>query len=63
MTKPSARMSQDSGRRVNYGQWRSKEEFEAKFRNAQAAIEHMKAITAIASPDAHLYEANEVHGG
>jgi heme-degrading monooxygenase HmoA len=53
--------SLDGQRVVNYAQWRSKEDFEAMFKNPQAT-EHMKAITAIAAPDAHLYEVSEVHG-
>jgi quinol monooxygenase YgiN len=52
--------SLDGKRVVNYAQWRSREDFEAMFKNPQAS-EHMKAITALASPDAHLYEVSEVH--
>ena len=52
--------SLDGVRVVNYAQWRSKEDFEAMFNNPQAT-EHMKAITAVASNDAHLYEVSEVH--
>jgi heme-degrading monooxygenase HmoA len=57
----SIHKSLDGQRVVNYAQWRSKKDFEAMFNNPQAA-EHIKAISAVAAPDAHLYEVSEVYG-
>ncbi len=50
--------SADGVRVVNYAQWRSRQDFEAMLKNAEAT-EHMKPIKEIAEFDAHLYEVVE----
>ena len=47
--------SLDGVRVANYAQWRSREDFEAMFKNPEA-LAHMGPILEIATNDAHLYE-------
>jgi quinol monooxygenase YgiN len=51
--------SLDGVRVANYAQWRSREHFEAMLKNPNA-IPHMKAVTELATFDAHLYEVMSV---
>jgi quinol monooxygenase YgiN len=51
--------SLDGVRVANYAQWRSREHFEAMLTNPEA-IPHMKAVTELATFDAHLYEVMSV---
>lgn len=51
----SVHLSVDGTRVANYAQWRSREELEAALQNPQFQ-EHIKPITDIAKPDAHVYE-------
>ncbi len=54
--------SLDGVRVANYAQWKTREDFEAMLKNPEAT-EHMKAIAAIATFDAHLYAVTDVHAG
>lgn len=54
----SIHMSADGVRVTNYAQWRSGEDFAAMLKNPEAAA-HMKAITEIATFDAHTYRVVE----
>jgi quinol monooxygenase YgiN len=52
--------SLDGTRVVNYAQWQSREDLENMLADP-AAGEHMKAITALAAPDPHLYKVTATH--
>jgi heme-degrading monooxygenase HmoA len=54
--------SLDGLRVANYAQWRTKQDFEAMLKNAEATA-HMQAIGKIATFDAHVYAVSEVHAG
>lgn len=49
------RQNADGVRVVNYAQWQSREDFEARIKNPEAKA-HMKPIMEIAQADFHLYE-------
>jgi hypothetical protein len=49
----------DGVRVANYAQWHSREHFEAMLKNPKT-IPHMKAVTELATFDAHLYEVMSV---
>lgn len=54
----SIHKSSDGVRVTNYAQWRSAQDFAAMLKNPQAQT-HMKAITEIATYDAHTYKVVE----
>src|SRR5688572_31226899 len=54
----SIHRSTDGTRVTNYAQWRSRDAFEAALKNPEF-LAHIKPITEIAQPDAHVYEVVE----
>ena len=52
--------SLDGTRVVNYAQWRSADDLENMLADPTAR-EHMKAITALAAADPHLYKVTATH--
>jgi quinol monooxygenase YgiN len=52
--------SLDGTRVVNYAQWRSREDLENMLADPTAG-EHLKAITALAAADPHLYKVTATH--
>jgi Antibiotic biosynthesis monooxygenase len=52
--------SLDGTRVVNYAQWRTRDDLENMLADP-AAGEHMKAITALAAADPHLYKVTATH--